>query len=396
MKHQEVGGGSSRGLADPTEILWPETIVSGMLSEGQPEDTNEAHALYLPEGRELTPEQVMYLGAIGNGNLFGIPLRSDDIRASGMAIHQAIGHIPEALREKWSTEPLTDEDIIEPFDVIAGKIGQVREEPNPNRDIAIDPTAALHIEAQDFSQTTELEKHFSYMHNEGLHIRRLQMLADLTVNEVRAVLDEKAQATVVNFGPGIFPLERSVLSRLSVEERERTTMVGVDVSEDLLLYGTEKTYIDKGVAVDVGKRQSSYFREVIPEADVVVFAEILEHIDHVAVVIKESLLPWIQETDATLVGSVPNAVQLAEFLPMISGSGAPHQLRRPIFDSLNDHHSFFTANSLAEMLTDTWGFSAAGITSNGVRLQSKGNAAHLYAGLECVTVGDRLIFWAKE
>ncbi len=368
---------------------------SPLFSPSQLYNLRESGALYRIDLEDPTYEQRLYLGALANGHLSGIPISDDRIRAAGIHLADPIGRVPDQdLLKKWSSNPLTSQEMLEPFPVIAAAIVQARKTV-PTANIEIDPSAVLHVEAQDFTQPGVLDQYYCYLKGEGLHIRRIEMLTDLGLIGIRKALANKGRASLVNFGTGPLPLERNIIAQLNPSERAATTITGFDVSKDLILYGLHGRYLDKGVAVDVMTKRAEYFGQHAPEADVVVFGEILEHIDHHAVVFKKSILPWLKQTGAMLIGSVPNSVQLAEFIPLITGSGSSHQLRRPIFDTNSDHHTFHTADSLAEMLTNTWGFNEAGIVSNGVRVQRQRNAAHLYAGLDNVGVGDRLVFWAR-
>ncbi len=353
-------------------------------------------ALYLPNPEQgLTEEQRAYLGALVTGTVMGVPISGDNVRSAGITLRDPIGRVPnQTLYDRWVTQSLTDTEIIEPLDVIAATIARTKQTA-ASANLQVDPSAAVHIEAQDFTQIDILREHFFQLEGEGLNSRRFEMLTDLGMMGIKEALATRGKATLLDFGPGPFPLERGIVSRLTPYEREKTTIIGIDVSQDLLRYGLKRGYIDSGIAVDAKTKSAPYYEERVPEVDVVVFAEILEHIHHDAVVFKECILPWLKKTGAMLIGSVPNAVQLAEFLPLMLGSGSPHQLRRPHFDKKNDHCSFHTPDSLAEMLTDAWGFAEAGIVANGVRIQRKGNAAHLFAGLSHVSSGDKLIFWAK-
>ena len=222
------------------------------------------------------------------------------------------------------------------------------------------------------------------------------MLADLAIQGIREAQNKKGSAVLVDFGTGPFPLETLVNIGLSDKERAATEIVAVDTSENLIRYGLEEKLIDRGHVLDISKKTAEEYQDILPVADVVVFAEILEHIPHDAVVFRDTVLPWMRGTNARLIGSVPNTVQLAEYRSLLLGTGSPHQLERPIFYPEQDHFSFHTVYTLAKMLRHTWGFRDAGIVSNGVRLQKHGNTAHLYAGLDCPSVGDRLVFWAEN
>ena len=347
-------------------------------------------ALYLPEAGVLSEEQQFYLEALTSGTLQGIPLTVDDSSKS-------LGRAPsKSLYERWASLPLTEGDLLEPFQEIVDVIRKAKlQNPKQTPNLVVDQSAQEHIEAQNFNNPAMLSQYFGYMVNEGLHTRRLEILTDIVVHEIRELISRNGRARVVNFGPGPFPLERNIASKLSKEERMKTQLLAVDASEDLLRYGLARGFIDKAVAVDARIKTAGYFEEHLGEVDIAIFAEILEHIDNVGVVFQKNILPWLRSAKASLIGSVPNAVQLAEVIPMLVGKGSPHQLERPIFDEFSDHHSFFTASSLVSLLTNTWGYDDIGVLSNGVRLQAKGNTAHLRAGLTHVACGDRLIFWAR-
>ena len=369
-------------------------VEQEVISDTRLNELNNSAALYIPDPDiPLTEENKYILNVLDTGFFYGIPISQENIRAAGLPLSHVIGQVPfPSLTNRWRSEPLTGSNIIESFEDIAGSILKARKL-DLKGNLIVDPSAAEHIEAQDFSRIEELIRHFFYLENDGLHARRIRMLSDLAVSGIRKTLEVKAKATIVNFGPGLFPLERSIIKELSEEERQKVRIIGIDVSKDILAYGLEERYIDQGIAIDMKKKNAEDYEKILPEADIVVFAEVLEHIDHASVFFANRILPWLRKRNAMLIGSIPNAVQLAEYINMITGINSPHQLRRPIFDDTNDHHSFHTVSSLAEMLTKIWGFREAGIVSNDVRIEANGNRAHLYAGLDCVTGGDRLIFW---
>lgn len=343
-------------------------------------------ALYKPDPmKNLTPENLYYLSVLDAHSFFGIPL-SQNINTENLTTVLGTG---------WRSKPLTENTMTEPFETMAETIARVKDK-DFGRRIIVDDETSYHPEDRDFSDTTALKENFFYIHGEGLHMRRLAMLSGLAVYGIKKAIRENGSAAFVNFGPGPFPLERSILSKISQDEREKLSIIALDVSPDILRYGLENGFIDQGIVTDILKRDSNYYRSLIPHANVIVFAEILEHIDHAAEFFADNITPWLRELNSFLIGSVPNAVQLTEYLPMIMGTGSPHQLSRPIFDSSNDHHSFFTVDILLNMLKKICGFGNVEIVSNAVRIEKDGNTAHLYAGLDFPALGDRLIFWANN
>jgi hypothetical protein len=343
----------------------------------------------------LSSENIFYLDALQQGRLGSIPISLSEIRKAGFTLRPEVGRAPEAaIFEKWAQYPMTDSEVIEPLESIADAIPSARKQ-SYGEMLLVDGSAKKHIEAQDFSKVDNLRNHFFYLEKGGLHRRRIEMLADLGVYEIRKALSKKGTASVINFGPGPFPFERVLTSKLSKEERRKTHICGLDVSRDMLFYGLSTNYIDRGIAVDISSKGPEYLIQRLPTADVVIFAEILEHIFHDAQVFKEQMIPWLKRTNAFLIGSVPNAVQLPELIPLMTGTGSPHQLARPIFDKKNDHVSHHSVESLLHMI-DEWGYRESGIVSNAVRLEKDGDVAHLQAGLSSPSLGDRLIFWAKN
>lgn len=350
-------------------------------------------ALYGVEG-VLTSEQACNLGHLVAGVFLGIPITVGGVRESGQGIDAFVGNMPEGLEQKWRSEPMTNLVMIESHEAIVDTVISARRKEYLGH-LVVEAGAGDHFAAHDYGILEEANTYFSYLTNEGLHIRRVGMLADMAIAGIRKALNTKGRATFVDFGTGPLPLEKLISTGLSPEEREATQIIAVDTSEDLVRYGLETGLLNKGYVLDVSVKTAEDYQAIIPEADVVAFAEILEHIPHDAVVFRDTVLPWIRSTAATLIGSVPNTVQLAEYRSLLQGVGSPHQLERPIFAPEQDHFSFHTVYTLAKMLRETWGFKNGGIVSNAVRLQKLGNAAHLYAGLDSPMVGDRLVFWAE-
>jgi len=353
----------------------------------------------------LTAEQLYYLDVLQAGRLpinlpgfpQGVPLAHASIRDAGLPIYDVIGRVPDpSLLQSWSKNQLITSGLIEPIDAIADAVRDARAASFGNA-LVVDPNTAGHVEALDFTKPENLREAFFYLENRNLHFRRIEMLADLAIYGIRKGFKNGIENVhVVNFGPGVFPLERKVINRLTPAERKRVIIVAVDVSEDLLRYGLFKGYADRGSMVEVSSKDAEDLKQLFPRADVVIYADILEHIDHAASIFKRKVIPWLRHTGALLLGSVPNAVQLAEYVPMFIGLASSHQLHRPLIDEVNDHHSHHTAASLAEILRVEWGFRESGIVSNGVRIAQHGDDAHLLAGLSSPQLGDRLIFWAHN
>lgn len=359
--------------------------------------------IFLEEpNKVLTGEQVFYIELLLNGVFplatsgfpTGIPIKVAPNKLSHTLASPILGAVPDSsLTNLWSSVPYTTFNMRDSFNTIALQVKAARKVDFGSK-LTVDPHVVDHPEDIDFSDNKNLESHFFYMYKPGLTPRRIEMLADLAVYRLRKALEIKELAILVDFGPGLFCLEQTILKKITPQERSKVHIVCIDVSEDLLRYGLLQSFTDSAFVADICKTQF-YFLNTLLAPDVVVFAEILEHIDHDGIVFKEKVLPWIKSNDSFLIGSVPNALQLAEFLPIITGSGSSHQLRRPIMDVTNDHHSHHTAATLVELLTQTWGFSESGVVSNGVRVQKNGDTAMLRVGLTSPQLGDRLIFWAN-
>lgn len=326
------------------------------------------------EKPEFTEENKFYLECLEKGKIKDIKL-----------LEQNLKDFPEKLLNKWTNNPLTDTCINDSFENISKQISNSKISPK----IIYITKDIKHPENIDFENTHNLQNLFSYLLN-GLHIRRVEMLSDIALLNIRDLLSIQNEVTFMNIGPGIFPLEKRIIEQLTTQEREKVKFLALDVSDNLLKYGISNRLIDYGYVADLSKITPGDIHEKI---DILVMSEVIEHIFHPSSVLKK-LFEVFNSNNFKFIGSVPNSIQLAEIIPTIQGTSSPHQLSRPLFDELNDHLSFFNFNSLVLLLKDLK-FSKINIVSNAVRIEKNGNSANITAGLKYVTVGDRFIFWGS-
>lgn len=364
----------------------------------------EKRLLFREKNTAFTHEQLFYLDILKKGFLplqtpsfpNGIPITIALMKKNNLEIPKTFGNLPnDTLSNVWKSIPLSVNDFTDDFSYITKIIKQSRYL-ELKYQLFVSKKTTRHEEDINYANMRNLHKNFFYFLNDGLTPRRIKMLADLALFGIRNAIATHGTAVFVDFGPGLYALEKELIKKMHYEERKSTTIIVVDVSEDLGRYGITSGYADQAYIMDISNKSYKEFLKLIPVANVIVYAEILEHIDHDGVVISKHVLPWWKETKAMIIGSVPNAIQLPEFIPLLSGIGSPHQLRRPIIDESNDHHSHHTFSTLSELLLEVWNFKFAGIISNGVRIQKDGNDADLTAGLESPQLGDRLIFWASD
>jgi len=255
---------------------------------------------------------------------------------------------------------------------------------------------------------------FEYL-NSQLHIIRVRMIGDICMDEIRRrIANGQPKVTLINFGPGPMPLEKYIYDKLPKKYRQKVEMIGIDVCEELLRFGVNKGYIDKGIVADVSLMDSDELSSFLVShninVDILVFAEILEHIKSSGIVFRDGILQIIKKNNSLLVGSVPNSIQFHETLAIIKGIRSPHQLEAPLSNADSGHVSFYTGSSLIKLMTTTWGFPRENISvaGPGIRIGFTTENDHHASGAFTIpsitrngevkfgnpTAGDRLIFTA--
>jgi 2-polyprenyl-3-methyl-5-hydroxy-6-metoxy-1,4-benzoquinol methylase len=319
--------------------------------------------------------------------------RIDADRLIGLDIElvDALPVFPQAsLEARWRSALLCEEPIRNPSSVVARDVLAARSAGSSNVAI-VDPTCSEHEEAMDFSVPANVDKGFFYM-DDPLHRRRVRMLADVVASRVRRIVEEKGSAHVLELGVGLSVVSRFAIERLDERIRPHVRFSAVDVSEDLLRYGIHMGWLDDGIVADVSKTPSDQLEQILGRPDVFIAAEVLEHIRSSASVFARTLLPWLRESGSYFVGSVPNAVQGMEMLPLATADFAPHQLTRPMFDETLDHVAFYSYPTLRQALTETWQMTDIAVWGNGLRLDRRGETLCFDAALRFPHRSDRLCF----
>ena len=222
--------------------------------------------------------------------------------------------------------------------------------------------------------------------NNALHIRRLTILAEI-IRKI-SIENHNKKLTMINLGSGEGELERQVKSLTNLYK------IGIDVSSEALGVGVKKKLFDRTISVDIAKDLDKV--KSLPKADIVVAGEILEHLKHPGVFIKENVKPLISE-GGYFIGSVPNMAQLYDIFGLLTGKGESYQTTRPLTDITSGHISFFSIHSLLKTL-DYAGYEKIGIKGNGVRINRKGdkNLFFLSKLPFFINFSDRLIFYCRK
>lgn len=196
----------------------------------------------------------------------------------------------------------------------------------------------------------------------SLHKKRMDLLAG---SIVRTASQTSSRVTMLDIGAGEGELE----SRL--EGLNNLEKIAVDVSPEAMNVGFENGYFNKTIVVDVEDPDSLKKQLGGEKMDIIVAAEILEHLRHPGVFVRENLIPLLK-SGGSFIGSVPNAMQIHDVLDIVTGRGGSYQLTRPLMDSESGHISFFTAFALKKVL-EFAGLENVTIVGNGVRLHRNGD-----------------------
>lgn len=215
-----------------------------------------------------------------------------------------------------------------------------------------------HFEAKLYKKDKNLA--FFYI-TSNLHQHRLNMIAE-QIRQIASKSDK--QITMLNLGCGTGELETKLTDLNNLYK------IGVDVSAAALKAGKNKKLFDRIIAVDVMSEEFSKIK--FPKSiDIIVAAEILEHIPHPGIFIKQKIYSLQKKGDYFL-GSVPNISQIYDVIGLFTGRGDSYQTTRPLMDSTSGHISFFSLHSLQRVLSFA-GYDHISISGNGVRLFRKGD-----------------------
>lgn len=237
-----------------------------------------------------------------------------------------------------------------------------------------------HLEAKLYKRGRK--KAFFYL-GSTLHKRRIRIIEGLIRKSVTVA---NRKYTLLNLGPGEGELERRILD-LNIYK------IGIDVSEEALNFGLKRKRFDKVIVADfernIGKINT-------PKVDILIVSEVLEHIKHPGVFVKDKIKPLIKD-GGIIIGSVPNMSQTHDIIGQIFGTGHCYQTARPLTDVESNHISFFSIKSLEEML-GFCGFREIKIIGNGVRIFRKGDVNSFVLGKLPFfrNFSDRLIFVSKK
>lgn len=255
-----------------------------------------------------------------------------------------------------------------------------------------DATAA----SEDWSQGNP----HNYAYN-GLppHARRLRMIADLAIFESKKRLEEgQSHVALLDMGAGDMALPRLLRRRIEQESPKLPLKIAVaDINRNLVAGALTSGLADRGAYWDWN---TTDLNDVVgeAEADVLVFAEVLEHIPCVTAKFLQPQLGLAREKhDLSVIGSVPNAIYFAEIAGLLRGVRSPHQLHKAMTQPAFDHVSHFTYSSLSEGLASA-GFPGQEtyISSNGMQLDVNKVDMDYEMGLRYPHLGQRLIFYAAN
>lgn len=219
-----------------------------------------------------------------------------------------------------------------------------------------------------------------------LHKRRLKLLAEIIKNI--SIENNNKKLIMINLGSGEGELEGQIKSITNLYK------IGTDVSSEALKVGMKKKLFNRAISVDIEKDLDKI--KSLPKADIVIAGEILEHLKHPGVFIKENVKPLISK-GGYFIGSVPNMAQLFDVIGLLTGRGESYQTTRPLTDITSGHISFFSIHSLLKTLKYA-GYKEIVIKGNGVRIKKKGdkNLFFLSKLPFFINFSDRLIFNCRK
>ena len=170
--------------------------------------------------------------------------------------------------------------------------------------------------------------------------------------------------------------------------------IGVDVSQKSLRHGLKRKRYNKIIGVDIEEGLEKINLE--GKVDIVVVAEVLEHLRHPGIFIEKEVKPLLKD-GGYLMGSVPNMAQIHDIIGLATGRGESYQAYRPLMDFTSGHISFFSINSLKKILRLA-GYTNIRIIGNGVRLRRRGdlNLFWLSKLPYFKNFSDRFIFICKK
>lgn len=214
-----------------------------------------------------------------------------------------------------------------------------------------------HFESQLYSK--QKNRAIFYLAN-PLHKKRLWIISNLIE---RIAKTENKHLILIDLGSGEGELEERI------KHLKNVTKVAVDVSEEALNVGLNHERFNTIAVADIERSLEKVVSK--NSADIVVAAEILEHLKHPGIFIKKKIRPILKK-DGYFIGSVPNMAQLHDILGLISGLGSSYQTTRPLTDITSGHVAFFSIHSLRKVL-ESAGFKNIKIVGNGVRLKREGD-----------------------
>lgn len=238
-----------------------------------------------------------------------------------------------------------------------------------------------HFEARLYK--TQKKKVVFYLKN-NLHRKRLDLLEEM-IRSISKRINKKM--VMINLGPGEGVLE-SRIKDLDIYK------IGVDVSLEALQSGLNRKLFNRAIATDIEQGLAKI--KPLPQADIIVAAEILEHLKHPGLFIKENINHFLK-TGGYFLGSVPNLAQFYDVWGFLSGKGGSYQTTRPLTDITGPHVSFFSIYSLRKML-EFAGYEDITIKGNGVRITRNGdkNVFFLSKLPFFINFSDRYIFCCQK
>jgi len=220
-----------------------------------------------------------------------------------------------------------------------------------------------HFEAELYKRNKNLA---TFYIKSNFHQYRLSLIVD----QIKRIVEKaKKKVVMVNLGCGTGELESKLVGV------ENLYKIGVDVSEEAITEGIKAGLFDRAIVADMTE---PIFEKIdFPKPiDIVVAAEVLEHVQHPGVFIKNKI-SVLQNKGGFFLGSVPNMAQLNDVIGLFTGKGYSYQTTRPLLDSTSGHISFFSLESLKNTLS-FGGYNKVKIAGNGVRLFRKGDFGYRF------------------
>lgn len=240
-----------------------------------------------------------------------------------------------------------------------------------------------HFEAELYKRDKSLANFYI---NSDFHQYRLSLIA----NQIKKIVEKSERKMImVNLGCGSGELESRLVGLKNLFK------IGIDVSKEALNEGFEAGVFDRAIVVDMmgDKFNNIDFPKPI---DIVVAAEVLEHIQHPGIFIKEKINS-LQVKGGYFLGSVPNMSQLHDVFGLFTGKGYSYQTYRPLTDLTSGHISFFSLQSLKETLS-YGGYHNGEIAGNGIRLSRRGDwGLRFLSKISFLKqFSDRFIFYCRK